>query len=88
MSQSTISGKTIIQSLSREKFHHKFVKGVCNLPSIGALASFRAENISPEEKLEIRNILANNGIPYDLTETDHDLNEIILAISDRAMSLR
>lgn len=87
MSQSTINGKGIIQSLSRKEFHKKFIKGACQNPSFGALASFKAENLSHEEKTEIRNVLAENGIPHSLTKSDRDLDEIIQAISDRAISL-
>lgn len=87
MSQSTISGKSIIQGLSRKEFHKKFIKGACQKPSFGALASFGAKNLSTEERIEICDILAKNGIPHNLTESNRDLDEIIQAISDRAISL-
>ena len=81
------SGVDIIERMSRDDFLQKFVRGVCLTRSFGALFSFKAENISSEEKLEVREMLAENGIPLKLTESNDDLNEIAVAVSARAIRL-
>ena len=88
MSQEVLNGATIVESMSKEDFHLKFVKGVGQTKAFGALASFKAEHISPEEKQEVRLALGGIGIPFDLTRSDSDLNEIAAAVSARAVALR
>ena len=88
MSQVVHGGANIIETMSRSDFHQKYVRGVCKTRSFGALVTFMAENISSEEKLEVRTKLARNGIPLSMTETDDDLNTIAAVISARAVSLK
>ena len=88
MSDVLHDGVKIIEMISRNDFHQNYVRGICTNRSFGALVSFMAENISPEEKLEVRTILSHNGIPLNLTESDEDLNTIAAAISARAVSLK
>lgn len=87
-SQEVHSGAKIVDSMSRKDFHLIFVRGLGQTKAFSALASFRAENISLEEKREVRMALNNAGIPFALTESDSDLNEIAAAISARAVALR
>lgn len=87
MSQKVLTGASIIRSMSRNDFHRKYVRGVCQTLSFGALASFLAENLSAEEKMEIRRSLADNGIPFEMTKTNDALDEIAAVISARAVSL-
>lgn len=82
------NGIDIISSMSRKDFHQKYVRRVCQTLSFGALASFYAENLSASEKLEVRRSLADNGIPFEMTETDDALDEIAAVISERAVSLK
>ena len=88
MSQVVHDGVNVIETMSRNDFHQKFVRGICQTRAFGALASFMAEHISPEEKREVRIMLANNGIPFNMTESDADLDAIAAVISARAVHLR
>lgn len=88
MSQVAHGGVDIIEMMSRNDFHQKYVRGVCKARSFGALVTFMAENISSEEKLEVRTMLAHNGIPLSMTESNDDLNMIAAVISARAVSLK
>lgn len=88
MSDVLHDGVSIIEMMSRNDFHQKYVRGICKTRSFGALVSFMAENISSEEKFEVRTMLARNGIPLSLTKSDDDLNTIAAAISARATSLK
>ena len=88
ISQEAYSGATIIESMPRKDFHLKIVKGIGQMKAFGALVSFKAENISPEEKQEIRVALNGVGVPLTMMESDCDLNEIAAVVSARAVALR
>lgn len=88
LSKEAYDGVEIIEKMSREDFHSKFVKGVGQTRAFSALASFTAENISPEEKQEIRTALSAIGIPLAMTELDDVLDEIAAVVSARAVTLR
>ena len=88
ISQEVHSGAIIVESMPREDFHLKFVKGIGQMKAFGALVSFKAENISPEEKQKIRAALNDVGVPFTLMESDSDLNEIAAVVSARAVTLR
>ena len=88
LSKDAHNGMKIVEDMSREDFYLNFVKGIGQTKSFCALASFMAENISPEEKQEVRLALNAIGIPPAITESDDDLNEIAAAVSARAVALR
>ena len=77
----------IIEAIPRDDFRKNFVRGLCRTLSFAGLYSFKAEHISKEEKDEVRAILNENGIPYELTENDEALDEIAAVVSARAVSL-
>ena len=87
MSQKAPTGVDIIVSMPRKEFHQKYVRGICRTLSFGALVSFHAKNLSVEEKMEVRRDLANNGIPFEMTNSDDVLDEIAAVVSARAVSL-
>ena len=84
----TYTGVDIIEAMPRNAFYQQFVKRVCKEKTFGELYCFGAENLAPQKKLEVRNLLANNGISLDMTSTDSALDEIASAVSARAVSLR
>ena len=88
MSEVRNSGVNIIEGMPRNEFHQKYIRGICKARSFGALFSFGSENLSPEEKLEVREFLSDNDISFSMTETDDDLDQIAEAVSKRAVSLR
>ncbi len=88
MKKDARSGTDIIRDMSRDDFHNKFVRGIGQTRSFGALASFFAANIDEDEKEEVRKALSNIGIPRELTETDEALDEIAAVVSARAVTLK
>ena len=78
----------IINAIPSEEFRLRFVKGVCKTKPFGSLASFKAKNLSQEEKTELRAILCDNGFPFELTGSDHELDKIATAIFDRIATLK
>lgn len=83
-----VKGPDIIKSLSREEFHKKYVKGLCQSAEFSTLASFWAEYTPEDYKTKVRNELAELGIPYELTASNDDLNDIVTAITGRSVTLR
>lgn len=88
MQEAKKSGSDIIKNLGRKDFHKKFVQGICQTTEFSTLASFWAENTPKEDKDYVRNQLKNFGIPLELTASDDDLNDIITAITSRAVAIR
>ena len=77
-----------IESMPRDEFVIKFVRKIGQTASFGALATFHAQNISAEEKEQVRTTLTKIGVPSDLMETDDDLDNIAAFVSARAVTLR
>ena len=88
MSKVFKSGAQIIEKMSREFFYLHFIRGVCKTRPFASLASFKAKNLSEMERIEVRTILANNGIPFELTDSEQVLDEIAAAVSARAVALQ
>ena len=88
MSKVFKSGAQIIEKMSREFFYLHFIRGVCKTLPFASLASFKAKNLSEMERIEVRTILANNGIPFELTDSEQVLDEIAAAVSARAVALK
>lgn len=88
MSKVLKSRVEIVEKMSREFFYLHFIRGVCKTRSFASLASFKAENLSEKEKTEVRAILSNNGIPFELTDSEQALDDIAAAISARAVALK
>lgn len=88
MSKALKSGVEIIEKMSREFFYLHFIRGVCRTRPFASLASFKAKNLSEEERTEVRAILSNNGIPFELTSSEQILDDLAAAISARAVALK
>lgn len=88
MSKVLKSGAQIIEKMSREFFYVHFIRGVCKTRPFASLASFKAKNLSEIEKTEVRAILSNNGIPFELTGSEQALDEVAAAVSARAVALK
>lgn len=88
MSKALKSGVEIIEKMSREFFYLHFIRGVCRTRPFASLASFKAKNLSEEERTEVRAILFNNGIPFELTSSEQTLDDLAAAISARAVALK
>lgn len=88
MSKALKSGVEIIERMSREFFYLHFIRGVCRTRPFASLASFKAKNLSEEERTEVRAILSNNGIPFELTSSEQTLDDLAAAISARAVALK
>lgn len=88
MSKVFKSGAQIIEKMSREFFYLHFIRGVCKTRPFASLASFKAKNLSEMERIEVRTILANNGIPFELTDSEQALDEVAAAVSARAVALK
>ncbi len=88
MQEAKLKGPDIINSLSREEFHKKYVKGICQTAEFSTLASFWAEDTPEDYKEKVRNELAKLGIPHELTASDDDLDNVVTAITGRSVTLR
>ena len=88
MSKALKSGVEIIEKMSREFFYLHFIRGVCRTRPFASLASFKAKNLSEEERTEVRAILSKNGIPFELTSSEQTLDDLAAAISARAVALK
>lgn len=88
MSKALKSGIEIIENMSREFFYLHFIRGVCRTRPFASLASFKAKNLSEEERTEVRAILSKNGIPFELTSSEQTLDDLAAAISARAVALK
>lgn len=88
MSKALKSGVEIIEKMSREFFYLHFIRGVCKTRPFASLASFKAKNLSEKERTEVRAILSNNGIPFELTSSEQTLDDVAVAISARAVALK
>lgn len=88
MSKVLQSGVEIVEKMSREFFYLHFIRGVCKTRPFASLASFKAESLSEKEKTEVRAILSNNGIPFELTSSEQVLDDIAAVISARAVALK
>lgn len=88
MSKVLNSGSQIVEKMSREFFYLRFIRGVCKTRPFASLASFKAKNLSEMERTEVRAILANNGIPFELTGSEQALDEVAAAVSSRAVALK
>lgn len=88
MSKALKSGVEIIERMSREFFYLHFIRGVCRTRPFASLVSFKAKNLSEEERTEVRAILSNNGIPFELTSSEQTLDDLAAAISARAVALK
>lgn len=78
----------IINAIPSKEFRLRFIKGVCKTKPFGSLASFKAKNLSQEEKTELRAILCDNGFPFELTGSDQELDKIAATIFDRIATLK
>lgn len=88
MSKVLNSGSQIVEKMSREFFYLHFIRGVCKTRPFASLASFKAKNLSEIEKTEVRAILSNNGIPFELIGSEQALDEVAAAVSARAVALK
>lgn len=88
MSKALKSGVEIVEKMSREFFYLHFIRGVCRTRPFASLASFKAKNLSEMERTEVRAILSNNGIPFELTSSEQTLDDIAAVISARAVALK
>ena len=88
MSKALKSGVEILEKMSREFFYLHFIRGVCRTRPFASLASFKAKNLSEKEITEVRTILSNNGIPFELTSSEQTLDDLAAAISARAVALK
>ena len=88
MSKVLKSGVEVIEKMSREFFYLHFIRGVCKTRTFESLASFKAKNLSEKERTEVRAILSNNGIPFELTSSEQTLDDVAAAISARAVALK
>lgn len=88
MQEAKFKGSGIIKNLSRERFHKKFVRELCQTAEFSTLASFRAENTPEDFKEKVRNDLEKLGIPSELTQSDSDLDNVVTAIVGRSVTLR
>ena len=88
MSKALKSGVEIIEKMSREFFYLHFIRGVCRTRPFASLVSFKAKNLSEKERIEVRAILSNNGIPFELTSSEQILDDLAAAISARAVALK
>lgn len=88
MSKVLQSGVDIVEKMSREFFYLHFIRGVCKTRPFASLSSFKAKNLSEKEKTEVRAILSNNGIPFELTSSEQVLDDVAAAISARAVALK
>ncbi len=88
MSKVLQSGVEIVEKMSREFFYLHFIRGVCKTRPFASLVSFKAKNLSEKEKTEVRAILSNNGIPFELTSSEQVLDDVAAAISARAVALK
>ena len=77
-----------VEKLSRDFFYLHFIRLVCKTRPFASLASFKAKNLSEKEKTEVRAILSNNGIPFELTSSEQTLDDVAAAISARAVALK
>ena len=75
----------IINAIPSKEFRLRFIKGVCKTKPFG---SFKAKNLSQEEKAELRAILCDNGFPFELTGSDQELDKIAATIFDRIATLK
>lgn len=82
------SGPAIVKTMSRKDFNEKFLKGVARTKEFGALLTFMAKNISEEDKQKVRKALNDIGIPFSLTMSDNDLDDIAVATIKRSTSSR
>ena len=78
----------IIEGISRDDFHKKFIRGICQSREFGYLETFLAEHTPEDYKIKVRKDLEKLGVPLELTESDYDLNNTITAITSRAVELR
>ena len=88
MSKALKSGVEIIERMSREFFYLHFIRGVCRTRPFASLVSFKAKNLLEKERIEVRAILSNNGIPFELTSSEQTLDDLAAAISARAVALK
>lgn len=74
--------------MSREDFHKKIVRGICSRKDFSTVASFGADALSEDEKLNLRTALATSGIPLEVTESDMALTATVYTIAARAVKLQ
>ncbi|MBR3256331.1 hypothetical protein IKG10_01535 [Candidatus Saccharibacteria bacterium] len=86
-SQEVRNGIDFIASMSKKEYHEKFLRGVARTRVFGALITFKAENISDEEKQEVREVLHDMGIPFEFMESDKELDDIAAFAAARSVSL-
>lgn len=77
-----------IGAMSREDFHKKIVRGICSRKDFSTVASFGADALSEDEKLNLRTALATSGIPLEVTESDMALTATVYTIAARAVKLQ
>lgn len=77
-----------IEAMSREDFHKKIVREICSRKDFSTVASFGADALSEDEKLNLRTALATNGIPLEVTESDMALTATVYTIAARAVKLQ
>ena len=82
------SGSAIVKAMSRKDFDLKLLEGVARTRAFGALVTFMAKNLSKEDKQEVRRALNDIGIPFSLTKSDHELDDIAAATIARSVSSR
>ena len=77
-----------IEAMSREDFHKKIVREICSRKDFSTVASFGADALSEDEKLNLRTALATNGIPLEVTESDMALTATVYTIAARSVKLQ
>ena len=88
MQEVICKGAEIIEGLSRDDFHKKFVKDICQSREFGFLTTFWAKHTPEDYKKKVRDKLATAGVPLELTQSDYDLDNTITAITSRSVALR
>ncbi len=83
------SAEGFIAALSRNYFYNNFVRVVGRTRAFGALASFKAVNLSEGEKTELRKLFSENmGVPDALMDTNEKLDILAAVATARAATLR
>ena len=82
------SGIDYINSMSRDDFYYKVVKGIARTRDFGFIETFFASNSSENIKTNVKKALIEIGVPAESMQTDFDLDMVVGAIAGRSVELR
>lgn len=82
------SGVDYINSMTREEFHKKVVRGIAQNSDFSFVATFLSADSPENIKTNVKNMLIEIGLPAESIQTDYDLDMVVGAIAGRSVELR